>query len=201
MTSELGVREINDTAQIIVEGLNEDADYYPPDSVELARYLSVAIEYTPRLSYCLEGLEILVTHTEGVGIQELEVALCPDYEGRPSSLTLRKGTSVIGTDDKLTLEKRALSANWQRVDFKPVVVVQNWKYWIVINTGGTEFGRFALCTARYGKPTNIITRGKKGWRTEKMSSDWNCMLRFYGRILAVVLELHGEREGVSIPFK
>ena len=125
--------------------------------------------------------------------------MCPDYEGRPSSLKLRKGTSVIGTDDKLTQKKRALSANWQRVDFTPVIVVQNWKYWIAINTGSTEFGRLVLCTSRYGKPTNIITRGKKGWRTKKMSSDWNCILRFHGRILAVVPELHSEREGVKYP--
>ena len=167
-----------------IEGINQYAEYDTKNFLDTQSYLSIAIEYRPKFTYCLAQIEILAGYIAVLGVGEFEVALYPDYEGKPGNIILSRGTLAIDISEEVARMQSGRIYDWQTVEFNPVVVIRDNKYWIVINPEGKKL---TLCTAVAGEPTNMMIRDEGQWRTDQIFvfGSWQCMLRFYGKILPV----------------
>lgn len=163
-----------------IEGINEGAEYNTQNFIDLQMYPTVAIEYTPKSTYCLAKLEILIAYGLAIVGREYNVTLYSDYKDEPSDIILGEGKLVTEVTKELAQRRIIFIANWHKVDLNPVVVISAKKYWVTINSEGEPLN---LVTAVNGDVTNMMIRKSGKWRPDELFSGWQCMLRFYGRVM------------------
>ncbi|MCJ7791792.1 MAG: hypothetical protein MUP49_05245 [Dehalococcoidia bacterium] len=166
-----------------IEGLNHGEEPNTENFLDIGGYPIVAIEYKPKLSYCLVELEMLVTTFEASGARDFRVVLCPNYRDKPYDLALTGGRLAIKSHDEQSGTGTRIIANWQKVIFKPTAVVTSKNtYWILLHPNGQTL---KLVTSIDGEPTNMVAHLGRRWQAESTFSGWKCMLRFYGRMVPV----------------
>lgn len=156
-----------------VEGLNEGAEPSEEDSIVITRYSGFGIQYIPSLSYSLTGLEMMLVFGDFREGTQISVEISSDYNEKPSDIILSSGSFV----------PKVVYGEWREVTLKPVSVIRNKKYWVIVHPNGcpTSF-------VKADKGKGYILSGKRDakWRTPLDSlKEGEVMLKFYGRILPI----------------
>ena len=163
-----------------IEGINDNETLENRQTIELLKYGIIAIAYKPKLSYCLTKLEIMIAHRlDTPSMKPMKAALHPDYKDKPSKVIITEGeTTPEGSETPFRL-----NSIWQEIELSPAILVNSKKYWISIDCNM----EIHLVTARDGDITALAYKEDDNWRQDTDYTEWKCMLRFYGRILPVVI--------------
>jgi len=163
-----------------IEGLNEGEEANRSSFFDICNYPITAIEYKPKISYCLTDLEILIS-VDVRNSEEFRVVLYPDYASKPNDVILTEGILSTKPRKEITQQGIVVTADWQKVIFEQAfVVIPHNTYWIAILS---ERHSLRLVSAIDGRFTKILVHSNQEWKNDKCSQDWKCMIRFYGRML------------------
>lgn len=156
-----------------VEGMNEGAELSDEDTIIITEYSGFGIQYIPSLSYILTGLEMMLVFGNFREGTQITVEISSDYDEKPSGIILSSGSFV----------PKVLYAEWREVTLKPVSVIRNKKYWVVVHPNRCPTG---FVKADKGK--GYVLGGKRDakWRTLPDNlKEGEVMLKFYGRVMPV----------------
>jgi hypothetical protein len=168
---------LNDICPIqFIEGINECAKI-ADDYINTKEYHGVAIDYCPKLTYSLNKFDIFLVHQQMPTGDKYKVALCSNYDDKPSDILLSQGEWACG-QERLNV--------WQEVELeKPVVVIRGNKYWLTIELGTGNIG-LPIAVGEDVKETTLKFQGHKLWVSNTRFKTGKVMLKFYGRVLPVI---------------
>jgi hypothetical protein len=163
-----------------VEGLNEGEEIDGENFFNIQEWPCVAIKYTASLSYLVHYLEILTLCQINQKPAQYEINVYPDYKGKPNNdIVLTDGVLLYGQGSKET-------KIWSNATFNHnIALISGKPYWIGLIS---KDDRLFLARARQGEkiPILIMNRGSGKWHEPRIATDgWECMIRFYGKILPV----------------
>ncbi len=159
-----------------IDGMNESAQPTDNTSLKISGYQSIAIDYTPSLSYSLARLQIFTTWAEISQRIEYGVRIYTDRSGNPSGFILAEA--------KVIFEPGGSGSAWKQIVLsEPIVLIAQSKYWLSLDSLKAPF---ALGVTDDGIEVSLraYTGGRWGESAERIKR--KVMIRFYGRVLPVV---------------
>ena len=154
-----------------VDGMNECADLSDVDSINITSQSVVGLQYTPKVSYSLTKLEIMLAFGKPQKITQIKVDFCSDYGDKPSDIVMNSGSITPGK----------VYPEWREVILKPVSLIKTFRYWVVIYPNDCPT---AIIAPKNGKEYPLMVNIFKRWvELPEYINGIRVMCRFYGRIL------------------
>lgn len=164
---------INEIPEQFVEGINEAAEQSDEDTLPITRFAGIGIQYTPSLSYLLTKSEIMLTFGNIPPNIKLDVQISSDYGDKPSDIELSSASFA----------PRKVYGDWNEIALKPVSLVKDRKYWLIINPNRCPT---ALIKPRIGNKCTFYVKMGERWTTPPAEfQDGSVMVKFYGKIIPV----------------
>ncbi|MGB5926457.1 MAG: hypothetical protein WBH01_10320 [Dehalococcoidia bacterium] len=162
----------NGILEQFVEGFNEAAEQSYEDAIEITRFAGIGIEYTPSVNYIPTRLEIMLSFGRISPKRNLTVQISSDYRGKPSDIELTSGS----------LAPKKEYGDWNEIELKPVLLIRDRKYWLIINPNRCPT---ALIQAKTGDEYELSMKQGERWVTPEGFKSGKVMVRFYGKIASV----------------
>lgn len=164
---------INEISEQFVEGFNEAAEQSYEGNLVITRFAGIGMQYTPSLSYLLTRLEIMLTFGEIPPNSNLDVQISSDYGDKPSDIELSSASFA----------PKMARGDWNEIALKPVSLVKDRKYWLIINPNRCPT---ALLQAKTGDECTFYVKIGEKWETPPAEfKDGKVMVKFYGKIIPV----------------
>ncbi|MGD0856779.1 MAG: hypothetical protein ABSA18_13380 [Dehalococcoidia bacterium] len=166
-----------------IEGINEGEQIDNENLFNIQDWPCVAIRYTACLSYLVHNFEILTLCRIDQELIQYEIKVYPDYKGMPNnSIILTDGVLVYGHLDKGNKDTK----KWANATLNHnIALISGKTYWIALISKDESM---YLGRALQGEkiPILIMNRGSRKWHESSIASDgWECMLRFYGKVIPI----------------
>ena len=158
-----------------VEGMNEGAVTQNVETIVISGYSLIGLPYTPKVSYSLVRLEMMLTFGQFREGAQIEVELRSDYDEKPSDIILSSGSFV----------PKRVYGEWREVTLNPISVLRNTRYWVTIRTGGCPTA-FVAPKEGTDYELSVLAGVSSKWEIPPEDvKNRKVMLRFHGRILPV----------------
>jgi len=168
-----------------IQGVNENAKFDYQQTINLQKYGVIAVQYKPKLSYCMTELEIMLAHElSKENLEECEVRLHTNYGNIPSMITLTEGRFIAENDQQASVQG-IRGVRWQKASLKPIVVIRDETYWVVVIPGKMEL-HLLTAIGEDAYITPLCYKQYENWEVEPNFEKWGCMLRLYGRVLPII---------------
>ena len=161
-----------------IEGINEFARFDTSQSLQANDFGGgIAIAYTPRLNYSLCRIDIVAeVHPELLAQDRIKFSIRVNHDEKPSDITLSNG--------KFSQELSNTYRQTIKLD-SPVVLFVGRKYWLAFERTGDEYLVFPIVLGDV--KSELRFKGGSKWVVENAFKTWSVVVRFYGRIVPIIV--------------